>query len=611
MAIIDIKLSQLRLSPLNARRVKPSAIESMADDITAHGMLQNLVAYEEDELFWVFAGGRRYRALKVMVKRKRITNNDLFPVEVRTKEEAIELSLAENSARENMHPADSIRAFASLRDVGLSASEIAGRFGYAESYVSKMLRLSALNPKLIDILAKDQLTLEAAKALTLSDDHAEQLRVFKASNGQAHSIRSMLTQEKLTTQSGAFLFIGRDAYADQGGTITPDLFSQGDGGYADQPEIVQELAQAKLDGIADEYRAIGWLEVTATFDQPYDLYNKGYLYPAEREPSEMEAARMAELDAQIEAIAEEEGEDSDRIEPLAEERETIVEGLRSYNADQKAVGGVALWISRDGSVSERIYRAKAEKSVKATGGANGPAPLYPNSLFADMTRIKTQIVQEAVAANPSLALDILLDSLSGQLLHGAYSFRQALELKAEAVKTDVPDEMMVTSDVRPVEEVMATRFAALPTEGRFEAIRAMAPDDKMSLLAGLVAMMVDGTVFSGGCPSDRHHQFEQIAKASQVDISDRWSAPIAVFDRMKRASLITLLRDEVGEASADNCATIKKKSDLAVNVSGRLPGKWLPEPMRIGAFDKPESDEDEAGDDLENIDTDEDADELA
>ncbi|WP_235037778.1 MULTISPECIES: hypothetical protein [unclassified Novosphingobium] len=114
----------------------------------------------------------------------------------------------------------------------------------------------------------------------------------------------------------------------------------------------------------------------------------------------------------------------------------------------------------------------------------------------------------------------------------------------------------------------------------------------MTLLAGLVAMMVDGTVFAGGCPSDRHHQFEQIAKASAVDIADRWSAPIAVFDRMKRASLVTLLREEVGDASADNCATIKKKADLAVNVSGRLPGNWLPSPMRIGAFDKPQAAED-------------------
>ena len=102
MAIITAKLSQLRLSPLNQRRVKPSAIESMADDIQAHGLLQNLVAYEEDGLLWVFAGGRRYRGLKELVKRKKVRNSDLFPVEVRSKEEAIELSLAENFQREDM-----------------------------------------------------------------------------------------------------------------------------------------------------------------------------------------------------------------------------------------------------------------------------------------------------------------------------------------------------------------------------------------------------------------------------------------------------------------------------------------------------------------------------
>src|SRR3546814_1124908 len=92
MAMITAKLSQLRLSPLNQRRVKPAAIESIADDIAAHGLLQNLVAYEEDGLFWVFAGGRRYRGLKELAKRKTIKNSDSFPVEVRTKDEAIERS---------------------------------------------------------------------------------------------------------------------------------------------------------------------------------------------------------------------------------------------------------------------------------------------------------------------------------------------------------------------------------------------------------------------------------------------------------------------------------------------------------------------------------------
>jgi len=412
MPIIHPKLSQLRLSPLNQRRVKPSSIESMADDIDAHGLLQNLVAYEEDGLLWVFAGGRRYRGLKMLVRRKRVKNSDTFPVELRTKEEAIELSFAENFQREDMHPADSIRSFAAMRDAGMDAEDIAARFGQAVSFVYKMLRLSALAPSLIDLIAKDQLTLEAARALTLTDDHDGQIKVCKAANGQAHAIRRMLTTEKIATTHGAFLFVGQDAYEAKGGTITADLFSQGDAGYADSPELVQELAEEKLDAIADEYRTIGWHEVRSQLDRPYDLYMKGSMYPATREPTEAEAERLAAIDAEIEAIAEAEGEDSVKIEPLSDERDAITEGLRAFNREQVAVGGVALWVSHDGSLGKSFYRAKAEAKPKASH--DGAAPIYSNSLFADLSRIKTQIVQEAVAADPALALDIMIDSLAGQ-----------------------------------------------------------------------------------------------------------------------------------------------------------------------------------------------------
>lgn len=586
MAIIHPKLSQLRLSPLNQRRVKPSAVEAMADDIEAHGLLQNLVAYEDDGLLWVFAGGRRYRALKTLMKRKRIKSSDTFPVELRTKEEAIELSLAENFQREDMHPADSIRAFAALRDTGVDAEDIAARFGQAVSFVYKMLRLSALAPALIDLIAKDQLSLEAARALTLTDDHDQQIKVCKAANGHAHTIRRMLTTEKVDTTSGAFLFVGRDAYEAKGGTITIDLFSQGAEGFADDPELVRELAEEKLDAIADEYRAIGWHEVRAGLERPYDLYMKGSMYPATREPTEDEATRLAAIDTEMEAVAQAEGEDSTALDPLSDERDAITEGLRAFNREQVAVGGVALWVARDGSLGRGFYRAKAEPKPKASH--DGPTPLYSNSLFADLTRIKTRIVQEAVAADPALALDIMLDSLAGQMLHGAHSFQMALEVQAKLIATDVPDELMATSDVRSVEDMMATRFAAIPAEGRFEAIRAMSTDDKAALLAGLVAMTVDGTVFAGGSPGQRHHNFEQIARASGVDIATRWTAPIGLFDKMRRVALIDLLREEVGAPSAENCATIKKKADLAVNVSERLPAHWLPAPMRIGAFDRPE-----------------------
>jgi len=611
MAIIHPSLSQLRLSPLNQRRVKPAAIEAMADDIDAHGLLQNLVAYEEGGLLYVFAGGRRYRGLKVLVKRKRVKNSDTFPVELRTKEEAIELSLAENFQREDMHPADSIRAFAALRDTGMDAEEIAARFGQAVSFVYKMLRLSALAPSLIDLIAKDQLSLEAARALTLTDDHDQQVKVAKAANGHAHTIRRMLTTEKVDTTHGAFLFVGRDAYVAKGGTITVDLFSQGAEGFADQPKLVQELAEEKLDAIADEYRAIGWHEVRAQLDRPYDLYMKGSMYPATREPTEAETARMEAIDGEIERIAQAEGEDSERIEPLSDERDAITEGLRAFNREQVAVGGVALWVSQDGSIGKSFYRAKAEPKPKATH--DGPTPLYSNSLIADLSRIKTQIVQEAVAGDPALALDIMLDSLAGQLLHGAHSYQMAIDVQAKTVAIDVAQELMATSDVRPVEDAMATRFASIPARNRFEAIRSMATDDKMALLAGLVAMTVDGTLLAAGSPGQRHHHFEQIARASGVDIAARWTAPIGLFDKMRRAAMIDLLREEVGAPSAENCASIKKKADLAVNVSERLPASWLPAPMKIGAFDQVEHDPvdldtDIEGDDIEGAEDDQMAD---
>src|SRR3546814_13222743 len=90
MGITTIKLSQLRLSPLNQRSVKPSAVEAIADEIAAHGLVQNLVAYEDEGLFYVFAGGRRYRGVKQLEKRTRIKNSDTFTAAVRPKDEAID-----------------------------------------------------------------------------------------------------------------------------------------------------------------------------------------------------------------------------------------------------------------------------------------------------------------------------------------------------------------------------------------------------------------------------------------------------------------------------------------------------------------------------------------
>src|SRR3546814_11422364 len=95
---------------LNVRKVKPKEIEALAADIQARGVLQNLIGYDEDGKIKICAGGRRYRALKLLQKGKTIPGTFEVPVDLRSKDEALEISLAENAQREAMHPADAIMA---------------------------------------------------------------------------------------------------------------------------------------------------------------------------------------------------------------------------------------------------------------------------------------------------------------------------------------------------------------------------------------------------------------------------------------------------------------------------------------------------------------------
>src|SRR3546814_6109735 len=106
---------------------------------------------------------------------------------------------------------------------------------------------------------------------------------------------------------------------------------------------------------------------------------KGSIYPATREPTEDEVARLAAIDAEIEAIADAAGEDSDGIDPLFDERDTITEGMRAFNAEQVAVGVVELWFLHDGSIAKSIHRAKADAKPKASRGEHQPPD--SNTLF--------------------------------------------------------------------------------------------------------------------------------------------------------------------------------------------------------------------------------------
>ncbi|MGV0819952.1 ParB/Srx family N-terminal domain-containing protein, partial [Martelella sp. AMO21009] len=103
----DIPFNKLVLSQSNVRRVKAGvSIEELAEDIARRGLLQGLSvrpvideAGTETGMFEIPAGGRRYRALEFLVKKKRMTKFTPVPCIVREDGIAEEDSLAENVQR--------------------------------------------------------------------------------------------------------------------------------------------------------------------------------------------------------------------------------------------------------------------------------------------------------------------------------------------------------------------------------------------------------------------------------------------------------------------------------------------------------------------------------
>ncbi len=132
----DIPFDRLVLSQSNVRRIKAGvAIEELAEDIARRTLLQSLTVRPvldekgaETGMFEVPSGGRRYRALELLVKSKRLARTAPVPCVIRTEGIAEEDSLAENVQRAPLHPLDQFRAFQTLRERGQSEEEIAAAF---------------------------------------------------------------------------------------------------------------------------------------------------------------------------------------------------------------------------------------------------------------------------------------------------------------------------------------------------------------------------------------------------------------------------------------------------------------------------------------------------
>ena len=370
----DIPFNKLILSQSNVRRIKAGvSIEELAEDIGRRTLLQSLTVRPvrdadgvETGMYEIPAGGRRYRALELLVKQKRLAKTAPVPCVVREGGIAEEDSLAENIQRAPLHPLDQFRAFLALREKGQSEEEIAAAFFVSVAVVRQRLRLASVSPRLLDVYAEDGLSLDQLMAFTVNGDHARQEQVFErlsqSYTKEPYVIRRMLTEGAVRAADKRAQFIGVDAYEEAGGIVLHDLFQGDDGGWLQDVALVDRLVAEKLEREAEAIRAEGWkwIEIAPEFayGHTYGLRQlRGEEIPLTAEEEAARDALQAEYDRLEETYAEADELPEEVGQRLAE-IETALAAFeeRPVRFDPAEIARAGAFVSIDGSGNLRVER---------------------------------------------------------------------------------------------------------------------------------------------------------------------------------------------------------------------------------------------------------------
>jgi ParB/RepB/Spo0J family partition protein len=199
MKIESIKLNLLKPWPQNPRAARTDVADLVAS-IQAHGLIEPLVvAPNGDSTYDVIAGNRRLLALQQLDDPETPVSCHVLP-ESLDDDKLLEIALAENAIRLDMHPMDEAEAFAKLAIEGRDLPGIAAAFSVSERFVKQRLMLTALPAKAREAFRKGDIKYADAVALARLHDPklvAKALKLSKEWNGNvAGAARSLENDEK-------------------------------------------------------------------------------------------------------------------------------------------------------------------------------------------------------------------------------------------------------------------------------------------------------------------------------------------------------------------------------------------------------------------------------
>jgi ParB family chromosome partitioning protein len=642
----NIAYDKLVLSQENVRRVKDGVtIEQLADDIGRRKLLQSLNVRpvldangEETGTFEVPAGGRRYLALGILVKHKRLAKNEPIPCIVNRSgtTSAEEDSLAENVHRESLHPLDQFRAFKTLKEQGLDVEEIAARFFVAAATVKQRLRLATVSPKLLDLYEKDEIRLEQIMAFSISDDHARQEQVWERISGNLHMqepyyIRRLLTETTVRADDRRAVYVGTEAYEAAGGVILRDLFEQDSGGWFQDAALLEQLVFDKLKVDAETIRADGWKWVEAAISFPYGHTSgmrRVYAEPVELSTEEIARydavkAEYDALDAKYAEMEEADQEIEDRLDQLGAELDAFSDRPQVYDPAQKAIAGAFVALGANGQLQieagfvrpEDEPRTETDDDEEADGddrdpsradedGANcvvvngrsgngapdaaeepedeGIKPL-PERLVFDLTAQKTLALRNALASDVDIAFVAVLHAFVLQVFY-RFAKDSCLEISLTSNSFGQVQDLGETAWAKEIAERHEAWDRDMPDSDKlWDFLLDLDEASRKALFAHCASLSLNAVVEPWNKrPGALAHANALAATVGFDMVEAGWSPTIDNYlGRVTKARIIQAVREARDDDSAQLIDHMKK--DLMAREAARLleGSNWLPEPLRL------------------------------
>ena len=353
------------------------------------------------------------------------------------------------------------------------------RFFVNPTVVKQRLRLAAVSPKLLDIYAEDGMTLEQLMAFTVTADHARQQQVWDSVshsyNKEPYLIRRQLTEGAVRAADRRALFIGIEAYEAAGGVVMRDLFQHDDGGWLQDPALLDRLVTEKLQAEAEALREEGWKWIEVATDLPYG-HSAGLrrLVGETAELTEEEAASFEALRTEYETLeAEHIGGDDlpEAVDQRLGEIETAMAAFenRPIRFDPADITRAGIFVSIDSDGALRVERGfvrpedeapvepvptdtddtpaptsteiPIQRAVITVGGAQAASEpeaseeddtIRPLSdrLVTELTAHRTLALRDGVANDPQVAFQAVLHALCLSAFY-RYAASTCLEITAK------------------------------------------------------------------------------------------------------------------------------------------------------------------------------------